>query len=377
MSEEFRTNLVARAQLAVDYADKIQSEAGAQNSLVVPFFEVLGYDMHDPTEVVPEAQTSFGGKMNSRVDYAIHKDGKPAIAVECKMVGSLKESHIQELKGYFNAFPDIKLGILTDGLVYKLFSDVTKEPYMDDEPFAVVDLSEVAEEQIPEDAFDALLKIRKEEFDPDDVGADAQRRIYVAAYLDALEENFEEPSNDVTRVFMDKAGVEGNKVAKLVNEHADLLREAMSTFLDRKLLERVGFVDRDLVRVPPRDEKEEHAGVHDGDSDGSQQQAEPDIVTTAAEIRVFQYVKNRLPFLIERDEELFQRINDIQMKDRKHICNISYKMEQKGKLFGLREKKSPKYRFEFADGDIIETNDLSDIDDKLLAHFLQRVEEMG
>lgn len=381
MSEEFRDTLIARAQQAVYDAKLVQNEAGAQAALVVPFFGILGYEMHNPTEVIPEASVSLGGKFKGRVDYAICQDGEPVIAVECKKVGTLEESNISELYGYYNAFPEVKLGILTDGLIYKLFSDVNRENIMDDEPFAVVDFSEIAEERIPEDAFDALLKLRKGEFDPDDVGADAQRKLYTAAYLEALEANFKKPDKELTKVLMDQAGVKGVKGAKLVDEHADLLSESMSMFLDRKFLERVGLVDRDLVPVPEQGSKEESTDKRGDYSSVHEERVEikhSNVVTTETEIQIFHYVKHRLPFLIARDEELFKKLDDIQMKDRKQVFNVFYKQENKGRLFGLRERKnSPRYRFTFGDKEVMDTDKLSDIDDKLLALFLARVEELG
>ena len=61
--------------------------------------------------------------------------------------------------------PTVKLGILTDGIIYQLFSDTEEENLMDNEPFAVVDLAQVAQEQIADDSFDALLKLRRGVFD--------------------------------------------------------------------------------------------------------------------------------------------------------------------------------------------------------------------
>jgi hypothetical protein len=77
----------------------------------------------------------------------------------------------------------VKLGILTDGLIYQLYSDTEEENLMDNEPFAVVDLAQAAQEQIADDAFDALLKLRSDTFDPADIGADARRKIFISAYV--------------------------------------------------------------------------------------------------------------------------------------------------------------------------------------------------
>jgi hypothetical protein len=60
----------------------------------------------------------------------------------------------------------VKLGVLTDGLVWELYSDTGRENMMDDDPFVRVDLSEVAHGQITDNALDALLKLQKGTFDP-------------------------------------------------------------------------------------------------------------------------------------------------------------------------------------------------------------------
>lgn len=368
MSEKFKGELVIHARKAVDRAKQVQNEAGTQQSLILPFLRLLGYEPYDPSEVVPEANASFSDKFKNRADYAICSDNKPVIAIECKTVGSLQKANKGELKGYYNAVPSVKLGILTDGIIFQLFSDVLRQNMMDDDPFVVVDLKEVAEEHISENAFDALLKLRKGVFDPADVGADAQRKLYIAAYLDVLEEAFRQPQSELVKQLMDLVGVKGNKVAKLVEEHTAVISEAMAIFLDKKLLERVGFADRDVVKKVPE--------INKASDDEPFELEVSDVVTTDTELRVFDYVKHRLPFLIDRDENLFEQMDHIFMKDRKTVFNVSYKQENKGKLFGLKEKSNPKYRFSFPEKDI-NTDNLSDIDSELLATFLRRVEELG
>lgn len=380
MSEDFKNQLVSHAKTVVERSKRAETEAATQQFLIMPFFQLLGYDPLDPDEIVPEAHASFSSKFKNRVDYAIYKEQEPVIAIECKKVGSLSEANRGEFKGYFNAVPSVKLGILTDGLIYQLFSDTSRENMMDDEPFVSIDLTEVAEDRISENAFDAFLKLRKETFDPADVGADAQRKIHVAAYLDTLERLFKRPHEDFIKTLMDLAGIEGRRTSRLVEEHTPIVAEAINTLFDKKLLERVGFADRqDLVRVP------ETGAVPESSEEiiGEGATVEPKsvdlgIVTTETELRVFDYVKYRLPFLIERDEGLFRKLEHIFMKDYKTVFAICYKQERKGRLFNFQEGTDPKYRFEFTESDVsINTNDLSDIDDELLAVFLQRVEELG
>ena len=269
----------------------------------------------------------------------------------------------------------MNLGILTDGLTYQLYSDTEEENLMDNEPFAVVDLAEVAREQIADDAFDALLKLRREAFNPEDIGADARRKIFISAYVDTLDGAFKEPDERFVRTLMDMTGIEGRRMPRLLEEHTQYIREAMNTFFDKKLLERVGFADRnDIVKVPPSE-----APTPPQAQDAPQVTAgPPDVVTTDAEMEIYEYVKHRLPFLIARDEDLFRKLDHIYFRDFRGIFAISYKQDRKGRLFNFREGSEQKYRFDFPDsGETVTTDTLSDIDDKLLAIFMKRVEELG
>jgi len=373
MSEEFKNRLLVHAKTAVERAGRAQNEEATKQFLIIPFLQLLGYDPLDPDDVIPEADASFSDKFKNRVDYAISKEGVPVIAVEAKKVGGLSEANRGELKGYYNAVPTVKLGILTDGLTYQLYSDTEEENLMDNEPFAVIDLMGVAQEQIADDAFDALLKLRREAFNPEDIGADARRKIFISAYVDTLDEAFKDPDERFVRTLMDMAGIEGRRMPRLLEEHTQYIREAMNTFFDKKLLERVGFADRsDIVKVPPSEAPAPAQEPPQGTTDP------PDIVTTEAEIEVYEYIKHRLPFLIARDEDLFRKLDHVYFKDLRGVFAISYKQDRKGRLLNFREGSEQKYRFDFPDsGETLTTDDLSDIDEKLLTVFMKRVEELG
>jgi hypothetical protein len=377
VSEEFKNRLLVHARTVVDRAGRAQSEEATKQFLILPFLQLLGYDPLDPDEVVPEADASFSDKFKNRVDYAISKEGVPVMAVEAKKVGSLSEANRGELKGYYNAVPTVKLGILTDGLIFQLFSDTEEENLMDNEPFAVIDLTQVAQEQITDDAFDALLKLRRGTFDPADIGADARRKIYISEYVSVLERLFNDPDEPFVRVLMDIAGIEGRRMPRLLEEHTLYISEAMNAFFDKKLLERVGFADRDdIVKVPTPD-SEPTPPVQET-SLGQREAEGPSIVTTEAERQVYDYVKQRLPFLIAHDDDLFRKLENVYFRDYRGTFAVSYKQDRKGRLFNFRAGAETKYRFDFPEtGETVATDTFSDVDEKLLDIFMKRVEELG
>jgi hypothetical protein len=377
VSDEFRNRLLTHARTVVDRAGRAQGEEATKQFLIIPFLQLLGYDPLNPDEIIPEADASFSDKFKNRVDYAISKEGVPVIAIETKKVGSLSTANRGELKGYYNAVPTVKLGILTDGLVYQLYSDTDQENLMDDEPFAVVDLTQVAQEQIADEALDALLKLRRDTFNPEDIGADARRKIYISEYVKALESAFKDPNESFVRALMDMAGVEGKRTTKLLGEHKPYISEAMNTFFDKKLLERVGFAEReDLVKVIPAETQPAPSAPEVPDERSEAEDSS--VVTTEAELEVYDYVRHRLPFLIDRDEDLFRKLDNVYFKDFKGVFALCYKQNRKGRLFNFREGAGTKYRFEFPEsGETVTSDELSDIDDKLLTLFMKRVEELG
>ena len=59
--------------------DRIETEEATKQAFVLPFIQILGYDIWNPEEVVPEFIADVGIKKGEKIDYAILKDGKPII----------------------------------------------------------------------------------------------------------------------------------------------------------------------------------------------------------------------------------------------------------------------------------------------------------
>lgn len=59
--------------------DSIQTEEATKTAIIMPFFSMLGYDVFNPQEFVPEYTADVGIKKGEKVDYAIMKDDTPVI----------------------------------------------------------------------------------------------------------------------------------------------------------------------------------------------------------------------------------------------------------------------------------------------------------
>lgn len=108
------------------YKNVVQNEEQTKQSLIMPFFKVLGYDVLNPFEFVPEYTADVGIKKGEKVDYAIIIDDKPLILVECKSVQDNLDRHSSQLYRYFGT-TDARFGILTNGVIYKFYSDLDQK----------------------------------------------------------------------------------------------------------------------------------------------------------------------------------------------------------------------------------------------------------
>ena len=133
--DEVRTRSGRFAGRVKHWESEPPTEEGTKTSLILPFIQMLGYDIFDPTEVVPEFTADIGIKRGEKVDYAIMQRGKPAILIECKKYGSnLAEDAVSQLVRYFGV-TSAHFGILTDGISYRFFSDLDQPNVMDPKPF--------------------------------------------------------------------------------------------------------------------------------------------------------------------------------------------------------------------------------------------------
>ncbi|WMN58469.1 hypothetical protein NI389_09315 [Pseudoalteromonas xiamenensis] len=75
----------ALSQKAKQVSTSLQTEEATKNALVMPFLHtVLGYDVFDPNEVIPEFTADVGTKKGEKVDYALMKNSEIQILIECK-----------------------------------------------------------------------------------------------------------------------------------------------------------------------------------------------------------------------------------------------------------------------------------------------------
>jgi hypothetical protein len=141
-----------------DLADHVKgNERATKQSLIGPFFTMLGYDLTDPRECMPEYKADFGKDRSTKpIDWAFLNNGSFSFFVEAKEVGRKLAGFDEQLADYFAKDPNVKLGILTNGAQWRFFTDVVHANVMDREPFAKWDI--FADEPPPVDVITLLQK---------------------------------------------------------------------------------------------------------------------------------------------------------------------------------------------------------------------------
>lgn len=123
--------------------DKAKNEEATKQSMVLPLLSILGYDIFNPEEIEPEALCDISGK-GDRIDYAICKNGRHEILIECKDWRQSLDQHIVQLGKYFVA-SDARFAVLTNGMRYLFFTDNDKPNIMDKEPFYSLDITSLSD----------------------------------------------------------------------------------------------------------------------------------------------------------------------------------------------------------------------------------------
>lgn len=173
----------------------IQTEEATKNAMIMPFIQILGYNVFDPTEVTPELISDIGTKKGEKVDYAILREGKPILLFECKKCGGdLSINHAGQLFRYFHV-TEARFGVLTNGLMYRFFTDLEQPNKMDEKPFFEFNILDFKERDVEE-----LKKFAKVAFDIDTILTTANDLKYTRAIQIRLADWMANPSEDFVRL---------------------------------------------------------------------------------------------------------------------------------------------------------------------------------
>ncbi|MCE0915321.1 MULTISPECIES: type I restriction endonuclease [unclassified Pseudomonas] len=347
---EFVERLNAMAAKVNQLASSIQTEEATKTAFIMPFIHsVLGYDVFDPSEVVPEYVCDVGTKKGEKIDYAILKNGEIQILIETKKIGEpLNINHASQLFRYFHV-TTARISILTNGRHYRFFTDLDAPNKMDEKPFLEIDLLDIDEHVIPE-----LQKLTKSAFDVDSIINAAGELKYVGQIKRVIASQFSQPDDDFIKFFASRV-YDGVITQKVREQFSLLTRKAASQFLNDQINDRLKSAMSGVSYPTPAEKV-----VTETQSESSDN-AEDRIQTTMDELEGFHIVKAIVRTtvdskrVIHRDTQSYFGIL-LDDNNRKPITRLHFNRSQK--YIGIFDKDKNETRhpinslddiYEFAD----------------------------
>jgi predicted type IV restriction endonuclease len=231
---QFTERLAALAAKIHQQRDIIETEEATKNAFVMPFIStILGYDVFNPLEVVPEFTADVGIKKGEKIDYAIVRDGEVQMLIECKKsLGDLRVEHASQLYRYF-AVTNARIAILTNGEVYHFYTDLDAPNRMDAKPFLILDMNDIDETLIPE-----LVKLSKDVFDLESIISAAEELKYIGQLKRTISGLFQSPEDDWVK-FLTAKVYEGAFTQKVREQFTGLVTKATRQYLNDQVNDRL------------------------------------------------------------------------------------------------------------------------------------------
>lgn len=324
---ELKNSLSQLASRASQLKDKLMTEEATKNALIMPFLQALGYDVFNPLEVVPEMDCDINKKKGEKIDYAIIKDGEPIMVIECKHWQQDLDIHKAQLSRYFVA-TKAKFGILTNGIEYRVYTDLVNPNLMDEIPFLVFDIEHLRDSQI-----ESIKKFSKEDFDIEKIMGSANELKYMTELKKLIKDIIENPTPDFVKSLA-KNIYSGKFTETVLTQFSELVRKAAASYINDRIAERLN------IAVKTAEEDQKQTDTQKVEIPGSKKQ---EIVTTQEEQEAYYTIKAILRAKVA-GERVF-------MRDAMSYCAIILDDNNRKNICRLYFNNENNLRIEFVDAD--------------------------
>ena len=333
---DFKDQIKHFAERISSLKENILTEEATKNAFIMPFIQLLGYDVFNPMEVIPEMDCDLIKKKGDKLDYAIVQDGEPILLIECKHWQQNLDLHATQLQKYFVA-SKAKFGLLTNGIVFRFYADLEKENIMDEVPFLEINMESLRDAQIEE-----LKKFHKSYFNVDNILSSASELKYMSEIKNIIRTEFSDPSTDLVKL-LTKRVYEGPVTQKILDQFTALTKRALSSHVNDLLAERLNIAIQSTDTPTPAAVKEEQQAASAPDSSDEEK---PKIVTTEEELEGFYIVKSICREVIDsnrityRDAQSYFAIfaDD---NNRRPICRLYFNSANKRiSVFGANKEET-------------------------------------
>jgi hypothetical protein len=333
--EEKMRNFASRA---ASIKNSISTEEATKTSIIMPFFQILGYDVFNPIEFVPEFTADVGIKKGEKVDYAIFSDEKPVILIEAKSVNEELTKHDSQLFRYF-ATSEAKFAILTNGIEYKFYTDLEEPNKMDTSPFLELNIMEFKDMHLQE-----LKKFHKENFSVENIFDTASELKYMGLIRSSLKEEFSSPSDDFIRFILGTGVYDGVKTQNVVDRYKPIVQRTVNNYINELVNDKI---QNALIKEEEKSIPEVETEIEEADTNSL-------IVTTEEEMESYYIVKSILRDNIDSSRISFkdtQRYFGILIDNKvtRWVCRIYIRERTKTLVISTSSKDVIKYSFNHID----------------------------
>ena len=177
-----------------------QNETTTRDFLIHPFLDLLNYDRID--DYTHEVTADLGKKKGKKVDVAISLGGKnPVILIECKKSTiKLNDNHYRQLREYCQDTNTAKIGILTNGIVYKFYTKKNAS-VLQTSPFFEFDLRDYDNQDL-----ETLSLFVRNVIDINTILEVAEETYFLDYFDESLYHTLENPSEDLIKIIYSNMG---------------------------------------------------------------------------------------------------------------------------------------------------------------------------
>ncbi|WP_221564617.1 type I restriction endonuclease [Alkalihalobacillus sp. TS-13] len=341
--ENFVQQLKSLSSRVEKIRENIHTEEATKTSLIMPFIQILGYDIFNPEELVPEFVADVGIKKGEKIDYAIMHGNDPVILIEAKSVNEILTKHDSQLFRYFGT-TKAKFAILTNGIEYNFFTDLEEQNRMDQKPFFTFNILELRDNHILE-----IAKFRKSHFDITNVLTTASELKYTNEIKQLLGREWENPSDELIKFILNDV-YQGVKTKKVIDNFREIIKKSLNQFISEKVNDKLQKALNTSDDKPIEQTKNEVAATEQIQED---KQAPQDLIeTTEEEIEGYVLIKLILKDHIQSNR-VFYRDNksyfNVLLDDniRKWVCRLGF--NSSNKYIQLNDENKTSYKLNSVD----------------------------
>lgn len=282
-----------------------KDEYQTRDNLIHPFFNILNFNKL--VDYSHEFIADMANKRGRRVDIAITLGKKePLILIECKKVmEKLGDEHFRQLNEYCLYTPSAKVGILTNGIIYKFYTVNTRiKQGLNTKPFFTFDLTNYDIAQL-----EFLALFYRQTIEIKDI-IEAAEEVY---FLD----NFD------NALFQTLTDTKTDDLAKIIFKNMGGLRSTDKALTQIKGLVNSISIKTALDRIVQKEISESNSGI----------------ITTVEEIKAYNVIKTILAMsskikTVDLDRISYRDLKNsfliiVDEKQTKNICSLVFKEKLK------------------------------------------------